>query len=163
MSKEKSKQGGLSAIIVAVVAGLIVAGIVAGYQYIWVPRQESAWQKKIGGLLKMQINLKKDYIANPAPEKLEQMKRTGMETENLNMQRIFIHLIKEPAVTQVDELKAMGIISYPDSWIPPVGDHPTGFILADVPIDKLEDLTKKDYVVRIDTAERVFKPQAGSE
>ena len=32
---------GFSAIILAIIAGLFVAGIVAGYQYVWLPRQES--------------------------------------------------------------------------------------------------------------------------
>jgi hypothetical protein len=54
----------------------------------------------------------------------------------------------------------MGIIPYPDSWIPPVSGHPTGFIVADMPIDKLSELAGKDYVVSLDTAEQVFQPQA---
>jgi len=57
----------------------------------------------------------------------------------------------------------MNIVLYLDSWIPPVGAHSTGFILADMPIDKLEALAKKDYVVTVDTAERQLEPQAGSQ
>ena len=57
----------------------------------------------------------------------------------------------------------MGITPYPDSWIPPVGAHPTGFIMADMPINKLEALAEKDYVVRLDTAERVLEPQDGNQ
>ena len=75
------------------------------------------------------------------------------------MQRVFIHLAQEPSAKQIDELEAMGITPYPDSWIPAAGGHPTGFIVADMPIGKLDELLEKDYVVRLDTAEQLLEPQ----
>jgi len=116
---------------------------------------------KASALLLLQIDLKEKQLAAPTPERLEQMKAMGMRTENLGMQRIFIHLAQEPTAQQIDELKAMGITPYSDSWIPAVGGHPTGFIVADMPVDKLDELAGKDYVVRLDTAEQVSEPQAG--
>jgi len=116
--------------------------------------------KKASALLLLQINLREKQLSAPTPERLEQMKAMGMRTENLSMQRIFIHLAQEPTASQIDELEAMGIIPYPDSWIPPVGGHPTGFIVADMPVDKLDELADKDYVVWLDTAEQVLEPQA---
>ena len=116
--------------------------------------------KKASTLLLLQIDLKEKQLAAPAPERLEQMKAMGMRTENLSMQRIFIHLAQEPTAQQIDKLEAMGITPYPDSWIPPVGGHPTGFMVADMPIDKLDELAGKDYVVWLDTAEQVIEPLA---
>jgi len=115
--------------------------------------------KKASALLLLQINLKEKQLAAPTPERLKQMKAMGMRTENLGMQRIFIHLAQEPTALQIDELEAMSIIPYPDSWIPPVGGHPTGFIVADMPVDKLDELADKDYIVLLDTAEQVLEPQ----
>jgi hypothetical protein len=46
-----------------------------------------------------------------------------------------------------------------DSWIPPVGSHPLGFFIADMPADKLEALAARDYVDKLDTAERQSLPQ----
>ncbi len=114
---------------------------------------------KVSGLLLAQVNLKKEQIANPTPERLEMMKAMGMRVDNLTIQRIFIHLNKELDPAQIEELEAMGIILYLDSWIPPVGAHPTGFLLADMPIDKLEELAEKKYVVKLETAERQLQPQ----
>ena len=54
----------------------------------------------------------------------------------------------------------MGITIYPDSWIPPAGNNPDGFYLADMPVDKLDALAAKDYVIRLDTAEKQLKPQS---
>jgi hypothetical protein len=114
---------------------------------------------KASALLLLQVDLREKQLATPTPERLEQMKAMGMRIENLSMQRIFIHLAHEPTPSQIDELKAMDITPYLDSWIPPVSGHPTGFIVADMPIDKLDELVGKDYVVQLDTAEQVLEPQ----
>lgn len=86
-----------------------------------------------------------------------------MRVDNLEIQRIFIHLSQEPSQSQIEEFEAMVITLYLDSWIPPVGAHPTGFIIADMPIDKLEELASKDYVIRLDTAERQLEPEQGAQ
>lgn len=119
--------------------------------------------EKVSSLLFTQIKLREEQIAEPTPDRLEMMKELGMMVDNLEIQRIFIHLTKELNSSQIAELEAMGIILYLDSWIPPVGAHPTGFIIADMPIDKLEALAEKDYVVRLDTAERLLEPKGGSQ
>ena len=119
--------------------------------------------EKASSLLLTQVSLRKEQIADPDPERLEIMKDLDMNVENLAIQRIFIHLAQEPSQSQVAELEAMGITLYPDSWIPPIGEHPTGFILADMPIDKLADLAAKKYIIRLDTAERQLEPQGSSQ
>ena len=118
--------------------------------------------EKASSLLLTQIALRKEQIADPTPDRLEIMKRFGMRVDNLEMQRIFIHLTDELNSSQIAELETMGITLYLDSWIPPVGAHPTGFIIADMPIDKLEELAARNYVVRLDTAERLLEPTGGS-
>ena len=97
-----------------------------------------AINKKVSSLLLSQVSLRKEQIAEPTPERLEMMKRLGMRVDNLQIQRIFIHLTEELNSSQIEELEAMGITLYLDSWIPAVGDHPTGFLIADMPINKLE-------------------------
>ena len=115
---------------------------------------------KASALLILQIDLRKKQLADPVPERLEQMKAMGMRTENLGVQRIFIHLAQEPTAKQLNELEAMGIIPYPDSWIPSAEGQSAGFMVADMPIDKLDELAGKDYVVQLDTAEQVLEPLA---
>ncbi len=122
----------------------------------WLPLPEitEEWQKKMGdGFLLVQIEARKDYLVNPTPEKMKRMKGMNIRTENMNMHRIFIYTSKELTKIQVDELKVMGIVLYLDSWIPLVGAHPYGFIIADMPINKLEELAKKEYIIRLNTAE----------
>ena len=124
---------------------------------------ETTANEKISGLLLTQVNLKKEQIDKPTDERLNTMRQMGMMVDNLENQRVFIHLERELNDTQVKELQTMGLTLYLDSWIPPVGAHPTGFIIADMPIEVLEELAEVDYIVRLDTAEQQLQPQAGSQ
>ncbi len=89
------------------------------------------------------------------------MQNMGMNTDTLESQKIFIHLEKPLESSQIEELNGIGLTLYHGTWIPPVGAHPTGFLTVDMPVDSLGALAAKDYVVKIDTAERVLEPQNG--
>ena len=113
--------------------------------------------------LLIQINLRQQQLSKPSPETLEQMKRMGMQVENLSVQRIFVYLEEKLTPVQVEELSALGVVVYLDSWIPPVGAHPTGFVLADMPVDKLDQMAEKEFIIKLDTAERLLEPQPGKQ
>jgi hypothetical protein len=115
---------------------------------------------KATSLLLMQVNLRRQQLADPSPERLEQMQAQGMNTADLEMQRVFIHMAQEPTAEQIDELEAMGIIPYPDSWIPSAEGPSSGFLAADMPIDKLDELAGKAYIIQIDSAEQALEPLA---
>jgi hypothetical protein len=115
---------------------------------------------KATSLLLLQINLRRQQLADPTPERLEQMQTMGMKTENLETQRVFIHLAQEPTAKQLEEMEAMGIIPYPDSWIPSAEGPSAGFMVADMPIDKLDELMNKVYITKLDTAEQQSEPLA---
>jgi hypothetical protein len=119
-------------------------------------------EEKASSLLLLQIELRQQQIADPNAERLERMKAMGMRVEPIDTQRIFIYLSQELGKAQAEELEGLGITLYPDSWIPPVGSHTAGFLLADMPVDKLNNLASKDYVVRLDTAEQQLQPQDGN-
>ena len=119
--------------------------------------------EKVSSELFAQVSLRKEQIAKPTPDRLEMMRNMGMKIDNLEIQRIFLHLSQELNTSQIEELEAMGITLYLDSWIPSAGAHPTGFLIADMPIDKMSALAEKDYVVRLETAERQLQPQNGAK
>jgi len=114
---------------------------------------------KVSSQLLTQVNLRKAQIASPTPDRLTMMKGMGMNVDNMGIQRVFIHLNQPLNQPQIKELQTMGVTLYLDSWIPPVGSHPTGYLVADVPVDKLPELTKKDYVISLETAELQLQPQ----
>ncbi|MFC1933788.1 S8 family serine peptidase, partial [Chloroflexota bacterium] len=128
--------------------------------------------EKVSSMLAFQVEAKiRAAKAGGAPAAIEAslqedrvdiLQASGMKMEDLNKQQVFIHVTEEPTQSQIRELGAMGITLYPDSWIPPIGVHPTGFITADMPVDSLRMLASKNYVVRLDTAEQQLEPQNDS-
>ena len=115
---------------------------------------------KISALLSLQIGTKlRCQQTPPTADELNMLEAQGINTASMNVQRVFIHLVEEPKAQQIDEFEALGVIPYPDFWIPPVGEYPTGFIVADMPVDKLSELAAIGYVVQLDTAEQMLEPQ----
>jgi hypothetical protein len=117
-------------------------------------------QNKSSSALLLQIALRKQQLASPTQERLNQMQSMGMQTGNISMQRIYIYLAQQLTAGQQNELASIGITIYANSWIPPVANHPNGFILADMPVDKLDALIAKNYVISLDTAETRSEPQS---
>ncbi|MFC2036289.1 hypothetical protein ACFLUJ_09285 [Chloroflexota bacterium] len=119
--------------------------------------------EKISSQLFTQLDLRREQIDDPTPDRLEIMQNMGMSVDNLEIHRIFIHVTQKLSPSQIEEIETIGITLYLDSWIPPVGDHPTGYLIADMPVDSLEKLTGKDYIVRLETAEHQLQPQNGAQ
>jgi hypothetical protein len=117
-------------------------------------------QAKAGTLLLLQVGLKKEQLVSPNPERLSQMQAQGMDISNLKMQKVYIYLSEPLTPLQISELQQMGVQAFLNSWIPPAGNNADGFYLADIPVDKLDDLANLDYVIRLDTAEKIFSPQS---
>jgi hypothetical protein len=105
--------------------------------------QNSVTQQKASGVLLAQIALRQQQLDKPTVERQSQMQQMGMQIANLNVQRIYIYLAQKLTANQAAELTALGINLYLDSWIPPVGNHSDGFMLADMPADKLDMLAAK--------------------
>src|SRR3989339_2014354 len=116
-------------------------------------------EKKIGGLLKLQIQLKNSYKEQPTPERLNTMQKMGMRTEEIDKHLVFIHLKEKLSPSKVAELKEIGVIVHEDSWIPPLKNHPTGYVTASMPIDRLYDVARKPFIIRLETAEQVLLPK----
>lgn len=120
---------------------------------------------KVSSQLDMRIKLKTRYLAQAGNMSQGQVALPGGDIQasgdltQLNHEKVFLRFSQRPTPAQLSELSLLGVTAYPDSWIPPAGNHPTGFILADMPVDKLDALAAKNYVVSMDTAERVLHLQ----
>lgn len=123
------------------------------------PSENPLTATKASALLVRQVTLRREQLASPSSERLAQMESLGMRTDNIGAQRIYIYLSQQLTATQVNELRSLNITLYVDSWIPPVANHPKGFLLADMPVDKLDALAVKEYVLKLDTAETKVEPQ----
>ena len=95
----------------------------------------------------------------PLEERLKQMQDMGMVLGNMKTQRVYIYAEDALTEDQEKELTEMGVSIHMDTWIPPVGNHHYGFFIAEIPIDKIEVLAARDYIVKLDTAERQGQTQ----
>ena len=121
------------------------------------PKREEM-SNKIGSTLAMHLDLRRDYLQRPTEEKLKRMEEMGLNMKNPEMQKVFLYFKEKPSFSTIRELEALGLRVDVNSWIPPVGKHPQGFLSANMPIDKVEKVAEKNYVLRLESAEVVFKP-----
>ncbi|MEN8614416.1 hypothetical protein ABFB09_03900 [Dehalogenimonas sp. THU2] len=110
-----------------------------------------------------QMNLRLSQLEQPTETRLDEMLAQGMNVDDLRLQRLYIYLTGPLDPSQITDLHELGITLYMNSWIPPVGAHPYGFLIADAPVDALEELAAKAWVVKLDTAEGIIQPQAGPQ
>src|SRR3990172_9061174 len=117
-------------------------------------------EKKISGLLEMQIQLRNSYRKQPTSERLDAMRSMGMKVveAEIDKQMIFIHVKRKLTQSRIASLKKLGVTVYEDTWIPPLKNHPTGFVIASIPVDRLYDLARKTFILRLETAEQLLTP-----
>lgn len=77
-------------------------------------------------------------------------------TLNPSVRRIYLYFTDVPSSSQVAKLEEMGAVVFMDSWIPPAGGHPAGFLLADIPADMMEQVTALEFIVRVESAEEII-------
>jgi squalene-hopene/tetraprenyl-beta-curcumene cyclase len=116
----------------------------------------------ITGLLHLQVREKIRKVQEAKlplmATELETARIVSISIEDVHSQKVFIYFDEEPTNSEIQALENLGVTVHQDSWIPPVGNHSTGFLVADMPIDKLDELANKSYVVRLDTAEQMHEP-----
>lgn len=71
----------------------------------------------------------------------------------VGLQRTFVHFAQRPSADQVRRLEALGATVYEESWIPPLANHPTGFLIVDLPTSRVLDAAAEASVARITSAE----------
>jgi subtilisin family serine protease len=71
---------------------------------------------------------------------------------------VAIYASARPSQQFIDDLAWRGVQSYPDSWIPPLKNHPLGFFFAQVPLEKTAEVLALDRVVKMESAESQSAP-----
>jgi hypothetical protein len=117
------------------------------------------YMSKVSSTLLQQVELRREQIASPNAERLKQMQDMGMSAGDLQKQLVFVYVREPLSTAQAEDLSSLGVKVHSDSWIPPVGSHPLGFFIADMPVDNLEAVATRDYIAKLDTAERQSLPQ----
>jgi len=83
----------------------------------------------------------------------------GIRNEDTEFAKMIIYFSEYPSREVFSELEKKGVDYYPETWIPPFGNHPLGFLIAKVPTHRfLEILTLKE-IKKVDSGEYSSSPQ----
>ncbi|RPI65591.1 MAG: hypothetical protein EHM44_00060, partial [Ignavibacteriales bacterium] len=82
----------------------------------------------------------------------------GIEDEKLDNIILTIYFDEKPAPSEFNRIENIGVELFPESWIPPMQNHPYGFMIAKVPVDKVNILLAENSVVKIGSAETLLEP-----
>ncbi len=111
-----------------------------------------ASENKITGLL--QIRIEEKELANRGLLTTAEFNRVVEESPvPTGFVRTFMYFKERPSREEIRDLENLGITIYEDSWIPPLENHPYGFMVADIPLHRVQDVEALPYVKRIDSAE----------
>ena len=90
------------------------------------------------------------------------LQKTNNVSEDLNTVLLNLYFEEKPSFDKIQILENSGIKVYPNTWIPPLENHPLGFLIAKVPIDKVDTLLSNSFVLKISSAETVFEPNTNT-
>jgi subtilisin family serine protease len=116
------------------------------------------YSKKISPLLAAQLNIKQSCLADSQNFSLNQFHNLNIRSNNPGRQRVYLFFRAFPSDQWIAELESLNGKIILDSWIPPLKNHPHGFIVADFPINQMNLLAEKEYIYRLETAERLLFP-----
>lgn len=82
----------------------------------------------------------------------------GEITQSQSFTKVVLYFDSIPTELQKEILYAEGLDCYWELWTPPSVNHPYGFIVAAMPVNKFENTISFDFIKKIDTAEHEAIP-----
>ncbi|HLP17785.1 MAG TPA: S8 family peptidase [Bacteroidota bacterium] len=108
-----------------------------------------AQQQKVGSGLLFQHALKKQSAVQ-----IQGVADAGIQSSLA----VAVYQEHYPSIGDLANLERLGVRCVPESWIPPLENHPLGFFIAKVPVDKIADVLSLASVMKMDSAEEESVP-----
>jgi hypothetical protein len=115
--------------------------------------QQAGFENKLSPELMHQMELKGQFLLSRDIVLFEQIQEEGLSTDNISIQKVILYFNEELDAQNDTRLKEQGVKIIIDSWIPAMAGNEYGSLIAEIPIDKIEETMKNDFIIRIDTAE----------
>jgi len=127
-------------LIIVILSGVLVNSVYAG---------------KVTGKLFCEMKMKEMYHNR----EIGHIHELNKNAPDINSQLVFIHFDSKPDFRTIEMLNQKGVQIFPKSWIPPLENHPTGYMTAKIPVNMqlLNELETISQIKRINTAEGQFK------
>jgi subtilisin family serine protease len=85
---------------------------------------------------------------------IEKLSSSKLKDRIVSQSKVFLYFSDYPSADQIKLLESYGVKLMPETWTPPLENHPFGFIAATVPDINLQKVTAISTLRKIDTAER---------
>ncbi|MCK4339728.1 MAG: S8 family serine peptidase, partial [Candidatus Cloacimonetes bacterium] len=85
--------------------------------------------------------------------------KKGLVGDDIENAMVYLYFSVYPASNIIENLEEMGIDCYLETWTPPLDNHPYGFFLAKLPVEKFLDILNVSSLKRIDSAEYKYYPK----
>lgn len=113
---------------------------------------------KIDLFLARDLLLIENYRSNPTKANLERLKNYGVPAEMDPVLLVCLHIDPIQGKGNFTRIESRVEEIFPYTWLPPVGAHKTGFVLANVKSSSIRELIADDEVKRVTSAYRKLKP-----
>lgn len=77
----------------------------------------------------------------------------GLKNDEYDKILLTLYFDEQPHPDQIRTLENDGIKLYTQSWVPPLANHPYGFLIAEVPLEEFNNLLSKNYIIKVGPAE----------
>ena len=71
---------------------------------------------------------------------------------------VFVHMEDEVSRDRIEELQQLGLTLDPESWLPPVDPHPTGFYGGEAQVSQIVQIASLSDIVKLTSAEIQVSP-----
>jgi len=107
---------------------------------------------------KFQNKIESGFLIRNISSKLQQL-NNGMRTNKTEFAQVILYFTEYPSIEIINKLENQGVKCYLDSWVPPLENHPNGFIIASIPTERFLDVLSTVDIVRIASGERKIYAQ----
>ena len=129
---------------------------------VWLSSGESApgapSNPTIGLWLARDMCLLDRYNADPTDNNRLRLERLGVKPGKDPVLSVYLHMAEPPTGNLLSHLESRVEKLYLHTWIPPVGIHPTGYLIARVKYSEIRRLIEDKLVDRITAGYRRLQP-----
>ena len=101
------------------------------------------------------------YLIRNISSKMQQL-NDGVRNDKTEFAQVILYFTEYPSTAIISKLKDKGVKCYLDSWVPPLKNHPNGFIIASIPTESFIEVLSTEAIVRVASAEKKLYAQNNS-
>lgn len=112
----------------------------------------------LDGRLNQDIYLIEKYADNPSSHNKDRLSAYNLSCESDPKLKVFLYFDTQPNISTAMELTEFGVVLFPETWVPPIGSHKSGFMIARASVSDIRQIAKRKLATRISAAYRELLP-----